>query len=294
MFAFFKLPLAALLALAFSSTSALSESHDSEPPKPERLSEESGERAGSELYHSGDFRISRPGTPPRSNFYTVADFRPVDPGCYSGILSWATEAYIPTGGGAKFYANERINLRPGGGRFIHRHRWDLNSDPISLGGVTTVSSGGGRGTARVQLWLSLDDQIYRLVTDVQPRVGTYQITSTGPISRTVTEDFHFGFGDHHYSYVNLSQLEAASGHPEVAAALNDIRAVLRNRPPNVYMGFFDWSYDEDGHAEDALLIEDEDRLSFGWGAKGSGRRTISLFITCADVLRDYEARFGRE
>ncbi|MDQ2091298.1 hypothetical protein [Marimonas arenosa] len=289
-----------VLLLALPTLRATAESHDTEStdapaeePKPLAEDFEDDNRRG-EVYGSGDYRISRPGARPPNNFYAVRGFRPVDPGCYSGVLTWQLEAQIPTGGGAKFYADERINLRPAraGQRFAHRHRWTVSSDPIALAGHTTTSSGGGSGEARVQLWVSLDWSLYRVVTDVRPRAGNYQISTVGPMGRTVTEDFHFGFGDHHYSYVDLSQLEAAAGHPEVAQALRDIRAMLTARPPNVFMGGFDWYYEDDGTARRELLIEHEDRLAFGWGIKGEGRRGISITIRCDNILSGYERIYG--
>lgn len=295
----FRFCLTLLLLLTLPDAQALAESHEpgrveeESKPEPEAAETPHGGRR-SELYHQGDYRISRPGAPARSNFYALAGFQPVDPTCYSGVMTWAVEAGIPVGGGAKFYEDERIHLRPSHAheRFGHRHRWNISSDPIELMGLVTTSEGAGTGTARVQLWVNIEYNIYRLVTDVRPPAGNYQITTTGAMGRTVTEDFHFGFGDHHYSYVDLSQLEAASGHPEVAQALREIRALLSNRPPNVYMGFFDWRYDDDGNAEREILIENEDSLAFGWGAKGQGRRSIHIQITCGRILDQYERRWG--
>ena len=289
--------LALVLLTGLPLPRALAESHEPAPledapkPEPADLPDDSGR---SELYHSGDYRISRPGAPTRSNFYALGGFQPVDPRCFSGVLTWAVEVRIPVGGGARFYEDERISLRPSGAgeRFGHRHRWNISSDPVELMGIVTTSAGAGSGQARVALWVNIEYNIYRLVADVRPRAGSYQITTTGAMARTVSEDFHFGFGDHHYSYVDLSRLEAASAHPEVAQALRDIRAMLSSRPPNVYMGFFDWRYDEDGNAEREILIEDEDRLAFGWGVKGEGRRGIHIQITCEPILRRYESRWG--
>ncbi|MDU8925795.1 hypothetical protein RXV86_00195 [Alisedimentitalea sp. MJ-SS2] len=260
--------LATCLALTLTVSPAMADSHDTAATDPT-------------LYQPEHYLIAPPGTPPLSNFYTVPGFRPVDPSCYSGTLTWHTEALIPIGGGARFYADERVTLHAfGAGDFGHGHSWSLSSDPVSIAGLTTVSSGSGSGAARAQLWLSTEDGTYRLVTDVQPRVGFYQISTTGAISRTVTEDFYFGFGDHHYSYVNLSQLEAASGHPEVAAALTSIRAVLSTRPPNVFMGSVA------GLGAPPYRIENVDNMAFAWGVQGQGRRIVSVQVTCADFLRE--------
>lgn len=250
----------------------------------------------SELYARGDYTIAGPGERPVSNFYSLRGFQGVDPSCYAGVLTLETESWIPLAGESKFHAVEQIRVRPARtrDRFAHRHEWELYSDPIEMMGVVSTSEGSGGGTARVWLALNMEYNIYRLVTDVRPRVGTYEISTTGGgLARHKTEDFHFYFGDHHYAYVDLSVLEAARGAPGVQSALNDIRTLLSTRPPNVYMGYFDWARDEDGVSEGELQIDDAEDMRLGWGVKMQGQRRISIRIFCDAIIRQYERRWGR-
>lgn len=284
-----------LIAPALAETADPGTAGEPDKPAVAEVTDEAAARA--ELYHSGDYRIARPGARPVSNFYGVRGFQPVDPGCYAGIVTSSVAGFIPLGGGAKFYADERIRVRArrSGGRFNHSHGWQISSDPVEMMGVVTTSEGAGAGAARVMLALDIEHGIYRLVTDVRPRAGTYVISSAGGgLSRTKTEDFHFAFGDHHYSYVNLAALEAKRAIPAVQQTLNDIHALLSNRPPNVFMGFFDWARDAEGTNEGELLIEDEDGIALAWGAKVEGRRNIHIRIFCGNVLRRYEARWGAD
>ena len=42
-----------------------------------------------------------------------------------------------------------------------------------------------------------------LVTDIDPRVASYTIATTGAgLSRNTEEEYYLGFGDHHYDYVS--------------------------------------------------------------------------------------------
>ncbi len=161
-------------------------------------------------------------------------------------------------------------------------------------GVVSTSEGSGAGTARVSLAVDMRNRVYRLVTDLRPRAGTYTITTTsaaGP-GRVTDEDLHFAFGDHHYSYVDLSALEAQRAIPAVAEALGDIRQLLSNRPPNVFMGFFDWSYDEDGVWAGDMGDYHVDHLAWSYGAKGEATREILLRISCPELMSQFEAIWG--
>lgn len=261
-----------------------------------RESEYEREIRRSELYGLGDYRIAHPGERPVSNFYNVRGFRSVDPSCYAGVLTWEAESWIPLGGEAKFHIFEQIRVRPTrtGGRFAQRHRWDVHSDPLEIMGVVSTSSGSGGGTARVWLSLNMEHNIYRLVTDVRPRAGTYEIsTAGGGLARSKVEDFHFYLADHHYAYVDLRALEAMRSVPAVQSALNDINTLLSSRPPNVFMGYFDWARDEDGASEGELQIDDEERIGLGWGVKMQGQRSIGIRIFCDAIIHQYETRWGR-
>ena len=273
------LALASVLALALPFTSAMAESHDT----PSR---------SDELYQSGDYRIAPPNSRPVSNFYNVRGFRYIDPRCFAGVITSAADVAYPVGSGS-FYADERIVLRPrraSGARFVHRHTWELSADPLELAGVVSTSEGVGSGMARVALAVNMEHALYRLVTDVRPRVGMYTITTTGPgVSRMAFEDFHFAFGDHHYSYVDLSGLAGAG------ALAGDIRAGVMDRPPNVFMGEIDWLYDDTGLWVGELGIEEVDsrRLTIA-GMSGSAERQISIQIICQNLIDQFERRWGRD
>jgi len=267
------------LAVALPAAPVFAESHDT----PGR---------SSEVYQSGDYRIAPPNSRPVSNFYNLRGFRYIDPRCFAGVITSAADVAYPVGSGS-FYADERIVLRPrraSGARYVHRHTWQLSADPLEIAGVVSTSEGVGSGTARVALAVSMAHGLYRLVTDVRPREGTYTITTTGPgVSRMAVEDFHFAFGDHHYSYVDLSGLGGAG------ALAGDIRAGLMDRPPNVFMGEIDWLYDDMGRWVGELGIEEVDsrRLTIS-GMSGSAERQISIRIICQNLIDQFERRWGRD
>ncbi len=253
-------------------------------------------RGRSSWYEPNGYRLAPPGGRPVTNFYPLAGFRVVNPQCYAGLMGLEAEALIPVGGGARMYFSERFQLRPGrtGERYPHRHTWSITSDPVEMMGVVSTSEGSGLGTGRATLWVNMATGMFRLVTDTRPRSGNYVITTTGPgVSRMDFEDFFFAFADHHYSYVDLSQLEAARGIPAVDEALAGIRAILDNRPPNVFMGPLDWLYDDEGAWEGDLgFVDDNDAFRIAWGGKAEGVRSISLRIFCPSLLDQFEARWG--
>lgn len=256
------------------------------------VGEEAAEEEGGvsdELYQASDYRLARPGQRPVSNFYTLPGFQSVDPGCYSGGVSLETHTTHPAFPTAVLTIFEQIRVRPTrrGGRFNQRYHWELYSDPFELMGVVTTSEGGDSGRARVWLTVNLQYGIYRLVTDVQPRAGVYTISSSGAgISRMAFEDLFLGFADHHYSYVDLSGLQG--GGAATAAALADIAAILSNRPPNVFMGFFDYIRETGWDGEEYLSIEDNERIALDYGVSVRGERSINLRIFCTGLVR----RFG--
>lgn len=292
------LPMAALAEEgAAPSPEAAAEAADKESAEFEaREREYERDIRRAELYGAGDYRIARPGQRPVSNFYTVGGFRTVDPRCYAGVLTWDAESWIPMGGDAKFHVFEQVRIRPtrSANRFVHRHIWELYSDPMEIMGVVSTSEGSGGGRARVRLDIDMEHTIYRLVTDVAPRVGAYRIsTAGGGLARTAVEDFHFYFADHHYAYVNLSGLQGAAGNAAVQSALGDIDSLLSNRPPNVAMGYFDWARDAEGVSEGELQIDDEEQFRLVRGVKTQGQRNVSLRIFCDNVIRQFETRWGR-
>lgn len=247
-----------------------------------------------ELYQSGDYRLARPGQRPVSNFYTLPGFTSVDPGCLVGGITLEMSISHPAFPASRMYFYEQIRVRPTrrGGRFPHRFAWEIWSDPFSIAGVTTVAEGAGAGRARAWLTVNIRHGVFRLITDVSPRHGIYWIDTSGPgISQTVSEDFFFGFADHHYSYVDLSGLQG--GGAASAAAIQEIEALLRNRPPNVVMGFLDWVRDEDGVSEGDLHITRRERMSLSYhGVEFSGLRTTDLRIICGAPITQYERLYG--
>lgn len=251
----------------------------------------------SSWYEPDGYRLAPPNSRPVSNFYQLPGYRLVDQSCYAGVMTMEVEGLIPSGGGAKMYFFERFQLRPGraGERYPHRHTWSIHSDPVEIMGVVSTSEGSGSGTGRASLWVNMATRMFRLVVDTQPRDGGYTITTTGPgISRADGEEYYFAFADHHYSYVDLSQLLPHAGNPAVAEALEGIGRLLENRPPNVFMGHIDWLYDDDGIWDGSLgFLDDTEHYAIRWGAKAEGVRNISLHISCPSLLDQFEARWGR-
>lgn len=272
------LSLAAVLLASLSPTPALTD-----PPELPRYFG---------FYNDREFRVARPGARPVSNFFPVRGFRPVDPACFSGVVSSEFQGTLETMPGLTVFNFERINIRrtSRGTRFPYSHHWDISSDPFSLMGVTSTIEGSGSGTARAWLAVNIPMNWFRLVTDTRPRDGQYVIDTTGPgISKMAFEDFFFYMADHHYSYVDLSQLQAHSGEPAVQAALAEIDTLVSNPPPNVFMGFLDFALNPDGTLRDVIRISNEEPFEMRWsGIKTTGMRRVSLTITCPDLVREFQ------
>ncbi|NKX46265.1 hypothetical protein HCU73_16855 [Roseibacterium sp. KMU-115] len=249
------------------------------------------------LYRDGDFRLARPGQRPVSNFYNRPGYVSVDPACYAGVLSMELSAEHPAFPGARMHVAETIRVRPTrvARRHAQRFSWEIWSDPFEMMGIVTTAQGAGGGSARVWLTLDLRNAAYRLVTDVTPRRDAYRIDSAGAgLSRTAQEDIFFGFADHHYSYVDLSGLAGAGAAG--AQAMADIDRMLSNRPPNVVMGFIDWTEIEgaDGSTEVFIELQREEEMFLDYhGLILSGLRRTDLRILCDDVIRDIRRLWPR-
>ncbi|OAN81179.1 hypothetical protein A8B78_09210 [Jannaschia sp. EhC01] len=250
-----------------------------------------------ELYRAGDYRLARPGARPVSNFYNRPGFSSVDQRCFSGAVTMELSVAHPVFPASRMYFYEQIRIRPTlhGGRYAQRFSWEITSDPFELMGTVTTAEGAGVGRARAWLTLNYRDGIYRLVTDVTPRDGLYEISSSGGgISQMVFEDFFFGFADHHYSYVDLSGL-AGAGAAGVAAT-QDINALLSNRPPNVFMGFIDWTEigDSEGETETYIELSREEPMALSYhGVEFSGTRVTEIRILCDAVIRRIQSQWPR-
>ncbi|MBY4892076.1 hypothetical protein KUL25_04790 [Rhodobacteraceae bacterium N5(2021)] len=250
-----------------------------------------------ELYRAGDYRLARPGGRPVSNFYNRHGFSSVDQRCFSGAVSLELSVAHPAFPASRMYFYEQIRIRPtlSGGRYAHRFSWEITSDPFELMGIVTTADGAGVGRARAWLTLNYRDGIYRFVTDVTPRDGLYEISSSGGgVSQMAFEDFFFGLADHHYSYVDLSGL-AGAGAAGVAAT-QDINALLSNRPPNVFMGFIDWTEisDSDGETETYIELSREEPMALSYhGVEFSGTRVTEIRILCDAVIRRIQSQWPR-
>lgn len=261
------------------------------PPEDDAPYDEAGE-----LYQSTDYRLARPGQRPVGNFYNLPGFASVDPGCLVGGITLEMSVAHPVFPASRMYFFERIRMRPRrtGGRFPHRFTWEITSDPFQMAGITTVAEGGGSARGRVWVTLNVRQGIFRVVTDVTPREGVYRIDTSGPgISRSDSEDYFFGLADHHYAYVDLSGLRG--GGAATAAVMPEIEALLRNRPPNVVMGFLDWARDGTGASEGALQITRRERMALSYhGVEFTGLRSTDLRVVCGTLLRQYERLYGRD
>ncbi len=207
-----------------------------------------------------------PGGGPVNNFAPVIGYIEVNPACYSGSIQVRANSRVQAFAGGTFYVNEELEIVPGGavGSFSHTHRWNISSDPLVIAGIVTTSSGSGIGTARVKLEINSEGN-YRIITDVEPRVGTYQITTTGAAASSSTEDFHFAFADHHYSYVSPET------PPEVVTHMRD------SGPVNVFSGTLPAS-------TGSMHIAGSDTVPNPFaGMTGGTQREWTLTLTCMDL-----------
>ena len=92
---------------------------------------------------------------------------------------------------------------------------------VEAAGFNIISIAEGSGEGMVSLRMRIDQNgRYTLITDCEPRVVNYTITTTGGgINRITEEDIHLAFGNHHFGYVSpeappmVFEMLEEVGHP---------------------------------------------------------------------------------
>jgi len=177
----------------------------------------------------------------------------MNPRCTAGFIRLEGNASMGGFPGGEVLVLEELTIEQGhswdSAEFAHNHTWELSSSVLTMalphrGNITSSSAGSGHGQARVTIKIEPDGR-YRMVTDVQPRQGTYRVTASGAgmPSRSSTHPLFFGFGDHHYDYVSPQT------PPEVLQALHD------SGYPNVFEG------QVESPPEGGRVIRGDDRLT---------------------------------
>jgi len=143
-------------------------------------------------------------------FLSMDDFTEFSRYCFNGHLQISVQVSLAAFPGATLYTEEMVTIdssQPVSSRdFIYQHRWKLWSEgftfPIPGGAITSHSFGEAEGLANIIMEVR-DDGTYRIITDTDPRVNTYTITTTGPgmADRVATEDMYLYFANHHFEYV---------------------------------------------------------------------------------------------
>ena len=98
------------------------------------------------------------------------------------------------------------------------------SFPPPAGAVRSDMWGEAVGGASIRIEVD-DEGHYTIVTDCNPRIATYTITTTGSgTRRSARRDFHLYLADHHFDYVS----------PNVPPSTREWIQGLQ--PPNVFEG----------------------------------------------------------
>lgn len=149
-----------------------------------------------------------------NNFDASDDFSVISPDCFRGYLRLesSVEGPLPESTFSvreEFLVDSLSLMNPDS--FSHSHTWSIQGETLMAlpnipgmtgGAVRSVSA--GEGATRGSIQIEIDDTgHYKLVTDIDPRVASYTIATTGAgLSRNTEEEYYLGFGDHHYDYVS--------------------------------------------------------------------------------------------
>jgi len=225
-----------------------------------------------------------PGKQPKSNYFSTTGFRIVNPQCYVGRIQISSLFRISSFPDAAFHAFESIDLRRRNARRgFYPHHWHLWTDPpFRVANVITSVDAVGEGSGKVRLEINLEHGLFRLVTDVNPRMTVYDYyttTTAGPVEHThaATEQF-FSFADHHYSYLSKN-INVVS--PEIKHLLLSDEF---GPPPNVMIGMLGESSDRE--AGDARWLIDyrkvEKTKEYMKIGEGTSILEADLMIFCLD------------
>jgi len=165
------------------------------------------------------------------NFNTRDEFTVISEYCFDGHIRVEGSATGPLPGQTTTTREEIfIRHQPSTSRdYPHRHTWEIRgsatmSFPPPAGTVRSDMRGEAVGGARIQIEVE-DDGHYKLVTDCNPRISPYTITTTGSATRRSTRrDFHLYLADHHFGYVS------PNAPPSAREWIQGLQ------PPNVFEG----------------------------------------------------------
>ena len=165
------------------------------------------------------------------NFMMADDFEIISPYCYQGYLKIEASVNLSAFENSVFESVETIAIENGhplsSHEYIHQHTYTLRgrfSMDTPMGSINSYVEEYDSTRARILLNVQPNGR-YRLVTDTQPQVVQYAISTSGlGMSRMSFEDFHIYFADHHFGYVS----------PE---SPSEVFEMLRTvGPPNVFEG----------------------------------------------------------
>jgi hypothetical protein len=165
------------------------------------------------------------------NFNAEDDFTVISAACFDGYIRIEGRATGPLPGQSTTTREEiLIRHEPSPSRdYPHRHTWEIRGSatvnfPPPVGTIRSDMRGEAVGGASIRIEVD-DEGHYMLVTDCNPRITTYTVTTTGSGPRRSTrQDFHLYLADHHFDYVS----------PNVPPSTREWIQGLQ--PPNVFEG----------------------------------------------------------
>jgi len=143
------------------------------------------------------------------NFNADDDFTVISAQCFAGYIRIEGSATGPLSG-QRTTTREEILIRHQSitsRDYPHRHTWEIRgsatvSFPPPVGTIRSDLRGEAVGGASIRIEVD-DEGHYMLVTDCNPRITTYTVTTTGSGPRRSTrQDFHLYLADHHFDYVS--------------------------------------------------------------------------------------------
>jgi len=176
------------------------------------------------------------------NFDETDDFSVISRDCFRGHLRLESIVKGPLPGSTfsakeEFLVDRFSPMTPDS--FSHHHTWSLlgeysmalpNIAGISSGAVRSVSTGEGSTLGSIQVEID-DTGHYKLVTDTNPRVVSYTITTTGAgLTRNTEAEYHLGFGDHHYDYVSPKTPDSVRDWQAIQPTVNIVEGNVEKQP----------------------------------------------------------------
>ena len=201
------------------------------------------------------------------NFDSNDDGDILNPRCTYGFFRFENSGSLH--GGITIESNEEISVNTpsaGAADYPYDHEWTTRGT-VALAGATGHSSGHARTKAKVALEL-LDNGRYRLITDTNPKEGSYTSTIT-MMGRTTTKTYEmpFAFADVHYDYESS----------EVPAEFREWRDGEWGKP-NVFEGEIEVMPDGRRRLSGQDTIALPPRFSGGGTLRGTATRTWEFWL----------------